>query len=105
MLDAISARQITTKALGKCPEIITPYIEHIGNKIEEAAKQGRRMINNPFYGLTFSIPCPSPEIREAVRKALEEKGYTWEIFFPKISFLKFSNPDDPKSQPYDSISW
>ena len=99
MLDAQKASEITEEALAADAEIIKPYIAHIERKIKFAAKCGKREINHPFSrDGRHCVPHPIPDIKKAVRMAVELNGYTW-IDHPD------PDPGSPTSRPYTTISW
>ena len=92
MMDANEARQMTEKALSPASDVVRPYVEHALAKVARAAKKGQRQIAHPLSG---SVGSPSPDTREAVRKALEAKGFTW-------THHPDPDPDDPRGGAYDT---
>jgi|GEM_PF-2359587 len=95
MLDASEARRLTDGALTSDADAVRSYLKHIEGKIREAARKGRRSVSHPFSG---PIHAPDGTILEAVRKAVEGKGYTW-------TDHPDPDPGHPCSRPYTSISW
>ena len=99
MMDAITAKQITTRNL-RGP-VIDRYVEGIDKAIREAAECGESLItvNRVLAQLRDSgIDWPSIDVKNAIRKHYENAGFT---------YVCHRNPDPghPASAPYDSIEW
>ena len=94
-MDANEARWMTEKALGAASDAVRPYVEYVLTKVAMAAEKGQRQIAHPLSG---SPGSPSPDTREAVRKALEAKGFTW-------THHPDPDPGDPRGGEYDTVSW
>ncbi len=97
-MDANEARRMTERALAPEADAVRPYVEHVLAKVAEAAGEGRREIVRPLGAVPPGIGRPTPDAREAVRKALEAKGFTWT-----------HHPDpasgDASGYEYDTLSW
>lgn len=93
-MDANEARRITERALAPEADAVRPYVEHVLAKVAKAAGEGKREIAHPLGGIDY----PTTDVRNAVRKALEAKGFTWT-----------HHPDpgggDPRETEYDTLSW
>lgn len=78
--------------------IITPYLEKIYAKIEEAAKLGGTAINfNPYEFVPCHVHFQS-EIHAAIRAQLHKDGYV-------IKHYEDPDPGYPGSSDYEVISW
>lgn len=99
MLNSENAAKITKDSLVPESVIIVPYMEHIDKRIRTEALAGRRSISNPFSRSSASgIGYPSIEIVQAVRKAVEQLGYSWQDH-------PDPDPGHPCSSSYTTISW
>lgn len=97
-LDASDARRMTEKGLEPASDAVRPYVEHVLRRVADAAGEGEREISHPLRGVPPGIGYPTPDAKEAVRKALEAKGFTW-------THHPDPDPGDPRGGEYDTVSW
>lgn len=75
--------------------VIQPLLDHVYQRIHEAASKGQTSIVHPLDGLRTVI---SQEQRDAVWDALRAQGY-------KVTHHPDPDPGHPASRLYDSVSW
>lgn len=94
-MDANEARRMTEEALSPESDVVRPYVEHVLGKVAVAAGRGERQIAHPLFGSSGSPPS---DTKDAVRKALEARGFTWTCH-------PDPDPGDSRGGAYDTVSW
>lgn len=104
LLDATDARRLTDNA--RTENTIRPYLTHIDEKIRKAIADGRWQITDPLSGLHSSdLRPPHPDVKDAVQRAVEAKGYVWESHVGGGWGPGGTQPPAGAGEPYDTISW
>jgi hypothetical protein len=92
---ADEAAKLSTQSL--TGPVIDPLLEHIFEKIRQAATEGKRSITHPFQELPVG-DWPRRDVQEAVWKTLRDLGYTVKRHDPGPS-------PDPRETAWDEVSW
>lgn len=97
MIDAKAARALTESSLAPDSSIIQSYMNRIEHRIRELAATGKHELHHPFHGET-GFRYPTPAIRNAVRLAIGDAGFTWTHYPAPCN-------NDPCGTAYDTITW
>lgn len=102
-MNAEEARRLAGESLTPSARQVASLLEFVNGRIEQACKEGRRSIVHPLHGIRTPI---TPELRQAVRRALEAAGYEWKTHCAARNWTDhYGDSRDPRESDWDEVSW